>query len=200
VTGDLIYLASRSARRRQLLALANVRFDVIDIEIDESPHEGEEAAAYVQRVADEKAAAGWTRVLAEQRAARPVLAADTAVVVEGRILGKPRDAAEARGMLQTLSGKDHEVLTAVSVKLDRREERFCSRSRVRFGLVSDGEIDDYVASGEPMDKAGAYAIQGAAQRFIERVDGSVSGIMGLPLYETLQLLSRFGVTCRTPSM
>ena len=198
MTHDIIYLASRSARRSQLLALANIEFEVLDIEVDESPHSAEEPDAYVRRVADEKAAAGWMRVASERRIARPVLAADTAVVVSGRILGKPLDAAQARGMLQALSGRDHEVLTAVTVRLDRQAEQFCSRNFVRFAPMAPGEIDGYVASGEPMDKAGAYAIQGAAQRFIERVEGSVSGIMGLPLYETMQLLRRFGVTCRPP--
>jgi septum formation protein len=124
---------------------------------------------------------------------RPVLAADTTVVVDGRILGKPADAGEARGMLQALSGRGHEVLTSVTALLHGQVEEFCSHNLVQFGPLSETEIDEYVASGEPMDKAGAYAIQGAAQRFIERVEGSVSGIMGLPLYETVRLLRRFGL-------
>lgn len=189
-----IYLASRSARRRQLLALASIGFEVLDIEVDESPLSGEAPPAYVERLAGAKAAAGWQLVLSERLERRPVLAADTTVVVEGRILGKPDGEEGARDMLRVLAGRRHEVLTAVAVLLDGHLERACSRGIVQFGDVTAAEIEDYVASGEPMDKAGAYAIQGAAQRFIERSEGSFSGIMGLPLYETVQLLRRFGVT------
>ena len=194
MTHDIVYLASRSARRRQLLALANIGFEPLDVDVDETPLRGEAPEPYVQRLARDKALAGWHLVLARGMPARPVLGADTTVVAGGQILGKPADAGEARGMLQALSGRRHEVLTAVTVMLHDHVEQLCSRSAVEFGLLSGEEIDEYVACGEPMDKAGAYAVQGAAQRFIERVEGSFSGIMGLPLYETVRLLRRFGVT------
>lgn len=196
MTAPTVYLASRSARRRELLALARIVFDLLDLEIDESPHPGEQARGYVSRMADEKCAAGWAIVAAQGKLRRPVLAADTAVVLDGRILGKPADAADAHAMLRSLAGRRHEVLTAVTVIHEQRMERLCSCSAVQFGSMAEADIRRYVDSGEPMDKAGAYAVQGGAQQFIERVEGSVSGIMGLPLYETLALLGRFGVAAR----
>jgi septum formation protein len=186
-----IYLASRSPRRRQLLELAGILYEVLDIDIDETPLAGEGPLAYAERVAQDKAAGGWALVLAQARVPRPVLAADTTVAVDGRILGKPSSAESARAMLRALSGRRHEVYTVVVMQRNEQVEQVCSESVVQFGEITLEEIDAYVASGEPMDKAGAYAIQGAAQRFVERVEGSVSGIMGLPLCETLRLLKRF---------
>jgi septum formation protein len=162
-------------------------------DVDETPHAGEPADAYVMRIARAKAELGWRQVAARGLAVRPVLAADTTVVVDGEILGKPDHGAHARAMLRRLSGKPHRVLTAVAVADGDRMETALSASTVEFRELTDAEIMDYVAGGEPLDKAGAYAIQGRAAEFVRKLNGSYSGIMGLPLIETAGLLRQFGI-------
>ena len=194
-----IHLASRSPRRRELLTQMGIQFDTIifrnppreDKEIDETPHAGELPIDYVQRVARAKAEHGWRIVSWRKLRTQPVLAADTALEFEGEIIGKPVDAGDAQCILRRLSGKTHRVLTAISVAFDGRTESLLSISEVRFGTLDAAEISRYVASGEPMDKAGAYGIQGYAGIFVEHLAGSYSGVMGLPLFETAQLLKRF---------
>lgn len=199
--GKRIYLASRSPRRRELLAQIGVGFELLllrednhrGVDIDESQLAGETPQQYVARVALAKAEAGWQRVQQRRLLQNPVLAADTAVVLGDRIMGKPANREEAMEMLQALSGRNHEVLTAVAVAGAGRVEQTLSSSSVKFGALSDDVIRRYVISGEPLDKAGAYAVQGHAAAFIEKIEGSYSGVMGLPLYETTQLLAVFGI-------
>jgi septum formation protein len=196
----VIYLASRSPRRRELLAQIGVRFNPLlfrteprpDADADETVLAGETPAAYVTRLARAKADAGWARIAQRRLPPAPVLAADTAVALQGRILGKPADRAEAEAMLAVLSGRRHEVFTAVALRYEDRLETALSRSEVEFRPLSAEEIRAYVATGEADDKAGAYAIQGRAARFVVEIRGSHSGIVGLPLYETAQLLERLG--------
>jgi septum formation protein len=201
-----IYLASRSPRRRELLAQIGVRYQLLlfrerpdsGVEINEEPLEGEAPDAYVERMAGAKAEAGWKRMMQRNLPQAPVLAADTTVALEGRIFGKPASREEAASMLGALSSRSHEVLTAIVLQNGERTERALSRSEVRFKDLSANEIRDYVATGEGDDKAGAYAIQGRAARFIAELRGSYSGVMGLPLYETAQLLDRLGSARRAP--
>jgi len=176
-----LVLASASPRRSELLNQIGVRFHQWVIEIDETPRERESAEDYVRRVALEKARA-VQRELGDDEVL--VLGADTAVVVDETVLGKPADFAHAREMLRRLSGRAHRVFSAVAL---------VSESAVWFRSLSDAEIDAYWQSGEPRDKAGAYAIQGLGAVFVERLEGSYSGVMGLPLYETAQLLNEFGI-------
>jgi septum formation protein len=171
-----------------LLAQIGVRFVQQVAEVDETARRGEPPGEYVARVALDKARAVYRR----QRSAVPVLGADTAVVVDAQILGKPRDARHAREMLRRLSGRAHEVYSAVALA-GKREALAVNCSKVWFATLGDSEIDAYWRSGEPRDKAGGYAIQGLAAAFIERLDGSYSGVMGLPLYETARLLQDFGI-------
>ena len=193
-----IYLASRSPRRRELLAQIGVRFQLLVFrtrpgegpEVDEAPLGNEAPSAYVERVARAKAEAGWSRMLQRNVPQAPVLAADTTVALGERILGKPANRQEAAEMLAALSGRSHEVLSAVSLKYGDWMEGVLSVSEVRFRPLGEEEIMQYVASGEGDDKAGAYAIQGRAARFIAELRGSYSGVMGLPLYETSQLLEK----------
>ncbi|AGI22945.1 Maf-like protein [Pseudomonas sp. ATCC 13867] len=188
-----LYLASSSPRRRELLTQIGLPFHIVPASVDEAPHADESAVAYVERLAREKAQAGL-HFLA-QRADVCVLGADTAVVLDGRILGKPADRAEALAMLQALSGREHEVLTAVAVaNRDRCEARVVS-SRVTFRSVSTEEAERYWDTGEPHDKAGGYAIQGLAAVFVSRVEGSYSAVVGLPLCETAALLADFSIPC-----
>lgn len=188
-----LYLASSSPRRRELLTQIGVPFHIVPASIDETPQAGESAVAYVERLARDKALAGL-HFLA-QRADVCVLGADTAVVLDGRILGKPVDRADALAMLQALSGREHEVLTAVAVaNRDRCEARVVS-SRVTFRSVSMEEAERYWETGEPQDKAGGYAIQGLAAVFVSRVEGSYSAVVGLPLCETAALLADFSIPC-----
>lgn len=178
-----LWLASRSPRRAALLATLGVDFAVLDVEVDENPLSGEAAAAYVCRLAQAKALAGRSRA----PSAAPVLAADTTVVLDGALLGKPGDAAEAHRMLRGLAGRWHDVLTGVALA-HTRLEIVCVTTRVRFRALSDAEIACYIASGEPCDKAGAYAIQGLGAALVERLEGSHANVVGLPLVETLTLL------------
>ncbi len=194
-----IYLASRSPRRRELLKQIGVSFEVLVLrehpargsDVDESLHPGESPGDYVRRVCRAKADAGWHRTVQRQLRKFPVLAADTVVCIDEKILGKPADGADAARMLRLLSGREHRVLTAVALKFDERTELIVSESRVCFCELPEPEIEIYVESGEPTDKAGAYAIQGRAGAFVTELHGSYSGIMGLPLYETAQLIAKF---------
>lgn len=195
-----VHLASRSPRRRDLLLQIGVGFDTIafraatrgDPELDETPLPGEDAASYVERVAGNKASLGWRIVNWRSLLLQPVLAADTTIDLAGELIGKPRDTDDAERILRRLSGRTHRVLTAVAVAFDGRIEIVRSTSEVRFREVDDDEIARYVASGEPLDKAGAYGLQGRAAMFVEHLAGSPTGIVGLPLCETAQLLKRFG--------
>ena len=193
-----IYLASRSPRRRELLGHIGVKFHLLLFrnrpgaapDVDEDPHPGEDPREYVMRVARAKAAIGWQRMLERNLPRAPVLAADTTVALAGRIFGKPAGRREAEEMLAALSGQRHEVLTAVALQYDDEVETALSVSEVQFRELTPEEIHDYVATGEPDDKAGAYAIQGRAALFVSEIRGSQSGIVGLPLYETAQLLQK----------
>ncbi|MCU7828891.1 MAG: Maf-like protein [Candidatus Thiodiazotropha sp. (ex Myrtea sp. 'scaly one' KF741663)] len=186
----LVYLASRSPRRRELLLQIGVPHKLLDIEVNETPRDGESPSDYVERVSQDKAVAGLnTRKAGEYL---PVLAADTCVVIDGRMLGKPRDRDEGIWMLQQLSGRTHEVYTAVALDNGQLETRL-SLSQVSFRPITPVEIVQYWERGEPADKAGGYAIQGLAAMFINDLRGSYSGVMGLPLFETAELLSRAGI-------
>jgi septum formation protein len=186
---DFVYLASGSPRRRELLRQIGVAFEVIGADVDESVQPREAPAAYVERLARAKAQAGWQRA----PAAHPVLAADTAVIVDAAILGKPRDRDEAQRMLLMLSGRTHEVLTAVALQgAGGTQSRLCV-SRVSFRAIDAAEARAYWETGEATDKAGGYAVQGYAAVFIETLAGSYSGVMGLPLFETAALLDAAGI-------
>jgi septum formation protein len=194
-----IYLASRSSRRRELLKQIGVPFEVLLFrehglrgrDMDEAPHEDETAESYVQRVARDKADAGWLRVQQRSLPRLPVLAADTAVCLGNTIFGKPANRESAIAMLKQLSGREHRVLTAVALKLDTRFDMILNENVVRFRELTEADIGEYVATGEPYDKAGGYAIQGRAAAFIPEILGSYTGVMGLPLYETACLLRKF---------
>ena len=199
--GSSIYLASRSPRRRELLLQIGITHEVLTQrikaqrgpDINEDPRPGEKPRDYVMRVCREKVESGWMRVIQRKLPQRGVLAADTTVCIGDEILGTPADAAEAADFLARLSGREHEVLTAIAFKLGERMESELSVTAVRFRTLGRGEIARYVASGEPMDKAGAYGIQGRAGAFVSEIRGSYSGVMGLPLHETALLLARFGI-------
>jgi septum formation protein len=201
ISGKKIYLASRSPRRRELLAQIGVGFELLLLrddlargqDVDESPLPGENPHDYVLRVSHAKAELGWLRVQQRRLPLFPVLAADTAVVLNDRIMGKPANRDEAMEMLRALSGKKHEVLTAVAVANAGKIEQKLSASIVQFGKLTDHAVRRYAMTGEPLDKAGAYAIQGHAAAFIEKIEGSYSGVMGLPLYETAELLAGIGI-------
>jgi septum formation protein len=198
---DFIYLASQSPRRRQLLEQIGVQHQLLlpeaheDAEALETVKAGEAPAAYVQRVTHLKLDAAMARLKATGRPSAAVLCADTTVALGREILGKPQDAAEARAMLACLAGHTHRVLTAVVVQKGRKRLSALSESWVRFAPMTAAQIRSYVDSGEPMGKAGAYGVQGRAAAHIEHIRGSYSGIMGLPLFETAQLLRAFGVRC-----
>lgn len=187
-----LYLASRSPRRAEFLRLLGVDFALVDVEIDETPHTDEAPDAYVERVARAKAAAGRALLSTRSRVALPVLAADTTVVCGAEILGKPRDAADARRMLVLLSGRTHTVMTAVALARDTCSA-ICVRTQVLFRPLTPVEIDRYLASGEPADKAGAYGVQGLGGALVRRLDGSYSNVVGLPLAETVELLNAHGI-------
>lgn len=194
-----LWLASASPRRAELLATLGASVhQLIHPDIDETPRPAEPAADYVVRMAVEKARAGWRRVPQAERASAALLAADTSVVLGQDILGKPTSPAAARAMLMALSGREHRVLSAVTVITEQDGDRVVeasalSESQVRFAVLSAADIDTYVATAEPMDKAGSYAVQGYAALFIEHLSGSYSGVMGLPLLETGRLLRQAAV-------
>jgi septum formation protein len=186
----LIHLASRSPRRRALLEQLGVPFQVIDQDVDELPEPGESPEVFVIRLALEKARAGHARL---GGAVSPVLGADTVVVVDDEALGKPDSRETALAMLERLSGNAHRVLTGVALVDGEREATRLSISTVTFRELGERELERYWASGEPADKAGAYAIQGRGGAFVEHLEGSYSGVMGLPLFEAHDLLDEFGI-------
>ena len=195
----MIHLASKSPRRRTLLDQIGVDYAIVDAPIDETRRAGEPPERFVERMACEKALAGLA-ALGDTRAA-PVLAADTVVVIEEQVLGKPRDEEHAMAMLRALSGRMHRVVSAVAVagiRVGDTGRCMTSISRVWFREIPYEERRAYCAGGEPLDKAGAYAIQGHAAIFVTRLDGSYSGVMGLPLFETATLLRETGIGVRAP--
>ena len=187
----MLHLASRSPRRSELLARLGVEFGVLDLDVPEQRDPGEPALDYVRRVAREKAGAGLLEVAGVPGAL--VLAADTEVILDDEVFGKPRDAADAAAMLRRLSGRTHQAVSVVWLMSAAREAQAISVSDVTFAQLDEGEIAAYLATGEWEGKAGAYGIQGRAQAFITRLDGSFSGVMGLPMHETAQLLRGFGL-------
>jgi septum formation protein len=187
----MIYLASQSPRRQELLAQLGVRFETINATVHEQLQVGESPEQYVNRVAREKAGAGLLQLGGQAQAV--VLGADTDVVIDGNVLGKPADADQAAALLRRLSGRTHQVHTAVWLVSSDRERSATVSTDVRFAELTDREIADYIATGEPFGKAGAYAIQGRAAAFIAGITGSYSGVMGLPLHETSILLRNFGI-------
>ena len=201
MSAPLLYLASKSPRRQSLLAQLGIEFetlllrealgrerDVVEVALDEEP-----APHYVERMARTKAQVGWQRMQDRKLAERAVLGADTEVVLDGEIFGKPRNANDAVRMLKRLSGRTHQVLTAVAIRYRNAIEVDLSSSRVTLRRLAAAEIERYVQTGEPLDKAGSYALQGRAAAFVARIEGSYSGIVGLPLCETATLLARVGV-------
>jgi septum formation protein len=201
LSDNRIYLASRSPRRRELLKQIGVSFELLLLredlrrgaDVDETPLPGEAPRDYVERVARTKAEVAWRQVVSRALPPHPVLAADTTVILDGEILGKPADTQHAMAMLARLSGRTHEVATAVAVARRDRVEHRLSVSTVEFRRLEDFEIRRYATTGEPLGKAGAYAIQGRAAVFAASVTGSYTGIVGLPLYETAELLAKFDV-------
>ena len=188
----MLYLASQSPRRRELLDQIGITFGVLEVNVPEQRLPGEPPVDYVSRVAREKAGAGLLQVMSNNTAV--VLGADTEVVLDDVVYGKPTDAEDAARMLRELSGKTHRVISAVWLLNAGNEQRIVSESLVRFKTLNDDEISRYLDSKEYFGKAGAYAIQGRAASFIEHLQGSYSGVMGLPLFETSQLLKKFGIT------
>lgn len=186
-----LQLASQSPRRRELLARLGINFGVVEVDVPEWRMPGEPAADYVSRVAREKAGAGLLRMAG--RADAVVLGADTEVVLDDAVFGKPADAEDAAAMLRRLSGRTHRVLSAVWLVSAGREARALSVSAVRFAALDETTIAAYVAGGEPFGKAGGYAIQGGGGAFVAHLEGSCSGVMGLPLHETWALLREFGL-------
>lgn len=196
-----IYLASQSPRRRELLKQIGVNFDLLllrndtlrGLDVDETPHKDEQPVDYVRRVCSEKAATGYAMLRYRRLPIAPVLAADTAVILDGNILGKPESPAHATEMLLALSGREHQVLTSVAMALGEHVEMTLSTSTVRFATLDEDRIRRYLFSNEYKDKAGGYAIQGLAGAFVENISGSYSGVVGLPLCETVALLKKFNV-------
>ena len=185
-----IYLASQSPRRAELLRQIGVGFDVVTVAVDETIVATEAPEAYAQRLALEKSQAGWSQLPPDRQ--RPVLGADTIVIAGDTVMGKPASRRQAIEMLQALSGNTHQVITAVALVGEHEAVR-SQCSRVTFRTLTRQECEAYWETGEPRDKAGAYAIQGLAAMFITRLEGSYSGVMGLPLYETTELLKTFGI-------
>ncbi|MFN7551820.1 MAG: Maf family protein [Pseudomonadota bacterium] len=187
----MLFLASQSPRRRQLLGQLGFDFSPLDVEVSEVVAPGESPEDYVRRVAREKAGAGLLKVAAAPGAV--VLGADTEVVLDGAVFGKPVNAADAARMLRRLSGREHQVLSALCCASAGREQTVLQCSRVRFAALSEADTEGYLAAGEWQGKAGAYAIQGRAAAFVAHLDGSYSGVMGLPLHEASVLLRGFGL-------
>ena len=195
-----IYLSSQSPRRRELLKQIGINFEVLllrsdpcrEISVDETPEENENPAIYVQRICRLKAQAGWEARAFRNLPSFPVLAADTTVTIDNKIIGKPRDNAHAAEILHMLSGRQHQVITAVALSLDDKFDMRLSTTNVTFAKLDNERIHHYLLSNEAHDKAGAYGIQGQAGAFVERIEGSYTGVMGLPLFETVELLKKFG--------
>lgn len=194
-----VYLASQSPRRRELLKQIGVNFEMLllrsdprrNMDVDETPYTGEMPEDYVKRVCLAKSEAGYAALRLRNLPPFPVLAADTTVTLDGKIFGKPENADQAAAMLRQLSGQEHQVLSAVAVSLGEHVESAVSVSTVRFAPLDEERIRRYLLTREYIDKAGAYAIQGHAGAFIEHLSGSYSGVMGLPLFETVELLRHF---------
>jgi len=201
MSAPVLYLASRSPRRQALLRQLDIEFEPLllrealgrERDVVEETLDAEPAPHYVERMARTKAQVGWQRMQNRKLAERPVLGADTEVVLDGDVFGKPANADEATRMIRRLSGRTHQVLTAVALRFRDRTEVEVSISRVTLRRLGAAEIDRYVAAGEPFDKAGGYAVQGLAAAFVSRLEGSYSGVVGLPLYETAALLARAGM-------
>ncbi|RJF95144.1 Maf family protein [Noviherbaspirillum saxi] len=201
-----IYLASKSPRRRELLRQIGVEFELLLLrdaaprgpEVNEDVHPGEKAEDYVVRVTRAKAEFAAKMMMMRRLPIRPVMAADTTVVIDGRILGKPADQADAMDMLRALSGRTHQVLTSVALHRDEDNWQTLQTSEVRFAPISEDMIRAYCATSEPYDKAGGYGIQGLASVFIAHIAGSYTGIMGLPLHETASLLNQAGIPVLGP--
>ena len=197
---NIIYLASKSPRRRELLKQIGIQFELLmmreqspRVDVDEAPLRDESAHVYVQRIVLLKSAMA-AKVMRERRLPpRLIVTADTTVTIDGEVLGKPVDRDDAVRMLKRLAGQSHQVLTAIAVATGNEVKHVLSTSFVAFAPLTDDEIKRYVDSGEPMDKAGGYAVQGLAARFIVKLSGSYSGVMGLPLYETTMLLRQCGM-------
>ena len=195
-----IYLASQSPRRRELLKQIGIHYDMLllrsdsrrKVSVDETPHIGEIPLDYVQRICRDKARAGWETLILRNLPLLPVLAADTTVTLDGKIIGKPDDNEHAAEILRLLSGTQHQVLTAVALAFGERIEMRLSTTTIAFDTLSDERIRRYLLTGEAHDKAGAYGIQGHAGAFVKHIEGSYTGVMGLPLYETVELLKLFG--------
>ena len=197
---NIIYLASKSPRRRELLKQIGVQFELLMMreqsprgDVDEVPLAGEAPLVYVERIVLLKAAMAVKAMRERRLPLRLILTADTTVTIDGEVLGKPLDRDHAASMLTRLSGRSHEVLTAIAVASDREIKHAVTTSTVSFATLSAEEIKRYVDSGEPMDKAGGYAVQGLAAKFISTLEGSYSGVMGLPLYDTTMLLRQCGL-------
>jgi septum formation protein len=196
-----IYLASKSPRRRELLRQVGIDFELLNlrsdpgrgVDVSEDVLQSEPAQAYVERVAREKGAFAWQVLHLRRMPLRPVLSADTTVTVDGEILGKPDNPNQAVAMLERLSGRTHQVLTSVALHFTDMTEQITQVSDVRFAKLTPSMIKAYCATSEPYDKAGGYGIQGLAALFIEHIEGSHSGIMGLPVFETAQLLQKAGI-------
>ncbi|PIE41961.1 MAG: hypothetical protein CSA49_01055 [Gammaproteobacteria bacterium] len=191
---DQVYLASASPRRRELLQQIGVKHKVYPVDLDESWNSGESPEEYVCRLAAAKAAAGWNLINAQHKTACPVMGADTSVVFDGHILGKPQGKQHALAMLRTLSGASHRVMSAVAMQFADRVECRLSCTDVVFRSLTEDLLERYWQSGEPADKAGAYGIQGFGAAFVKRIEGSYSGVVGLPLAETIALLEHFNVS------
>ena len=195
-----IYLSSQSPRRRELLKQIGVNFEMLwlrndprrEVGVDETPEINEDPRDYVQRICRLKAEAGWNALLQRNLPPFPVLAADTTVTIDNAIIGKPTDNAHAAQILHMLSGRQHQVLTTVAIAFEERIEMRLSNTTVTFAKLDEERIQRYLLSNETQDKAGAYGIQGYAGAFIERIEGSYTGVMGLPLFETVELLKKFG--------
>lgn len=190
----MIYLASNSPRRAELLTQVGVDFVTLPVHIDEAQKPGETAPDYVRRIAAGKAQAG-SDLIAQSSPEGLVLGADTIICIDGKIVGKPADQLHCQAILGELSGRQHQVLSAICLQQGDKMEQRLSTSRVSFRQLDAVEIATYCASEEPLDKAGAYAIQGRAAVFIDHLEGSYSSVMGLPLYETAELLKLFGINC-----
>lgn len=197
---NIIYLASKSPRRRELLKQIGVHYELLmmreqapRIDVDETPLPHETAHTYVERIVRMKSDMAVQVMRQRKLPSRPILTADTTVTLDGNILGKPADKADAVRILTRLAGESHQVLTAVAVAVDNEVKQVLTTSFVTFAPLTEDEIRRYVETGEPMDKAGAYAVQGIAAKFIAKLSGSYSGVMGLPLYETANLLRQCGV-------
>jgi nucleoside triphosphate pyrophosphatase len=196
-----IYLASRSLRRRELLKQIGVKYNILlmretlsrPFDIDETPLPDESPTDYVYRIVNTKAEEGWSRLIQRRLPLQPVLVADTVVTIDGCILGKPQDSEQAEEMLMALSGRTHQVMTAIGVVVRDKIQVRLSTTDVRFREIGKREIRHCINSGEIFDKAGAYAIQGMAGAFIVEISGSYSGVMGLPLFETAQLIEEVGI-------